>query len=399
MPSHAHSAISVLRVPHAARTFAAALTGRLCYGVTPLSLMLAITGTGRSYAVAGTAEALFAAGATVLAPFRARLIDRYGRRRTLLPMALAYAALLAALSVITWRHDVPSLLIIVGAGATGTCAPPLGPTMRALWNDLIPDSPDLLRGAFTLDSVAEEILFLVGPLIAGLVAAVAAPSAGLLVSATLVAGGTIALVTSPAMRPMSSEARKPVSAGRLGRGLLQPVLGALGTGTCLGSVSLLMVAFARLHHDAAAAAWCSAAMSGGSALGGMAYASARWKLTPRRQLPVLVAVPAIVLALAGMSPNLEVVVAAAFCMGICVSPGLSAAYLAGNHAVPAASRVRAGTWVNTAVNAGNTLGAATIGYAIASLPLRLCYVAAAVPAIALATATIFLIQPGKRPSA
>lgn len=296
MPLRAHSAIVILRFPHAARTFAAALTGRLCYGVIPLSLMLAITGSGRSYAVAGTAEALLAAAATVLAPLRARLIDRHGPRRALLPMALIFAALLAVLTALTWRHGVPSPLIIAAAGAAGSCAPPLGPTMRALWNDLVPDSPDLLRGAFTLDSVTEEILFLIGPLIAGLVAAVGVPSAGLLVSATLVAGGTIALVTSPAVRATTSRPAKAVSAGKLGRGLVQPVLGSLGTGLCLGSVGLLMVAFARAHHDAAAAAWCSAAMSGGSALGGLAYASVRWKLTPRQQLPVLVAVPAIALA-------------------------------------------------------------------------------------------------------
>lgn len=390
MPVRLQSAVAALRVPHAGRTFAAALAGRLCYGVTPLSLMLAITGDGRSYAVAGTAEALFAAGATVLAPFRARLIDRYGRRRALLPMALIFAALLALLSVLTWWRGVPYPFIIVAAGAAGSCAPPLGPTMRALWNDLIPDSPDLLRRAFTLDSVAEEILFLTGPLIAGLVATAVAPSAGLLVSAALVAGGTIVLVTSPAVRPMTNASEKAGSAGRLGRGLVQPVLGALGVGICLGSVGLLMVAFARLHHDAAAAAWCSAAMSGGSALGGVAYAAARWKPAPRRQLPFLVAVPAIVLALAGLSPNMVVMVVAAFAMGICISPGLSVAYLVGNHAVPPESRVRAGTWVNTAVNAGNTLGAATIGYAIVSLPLHFSYIVAAVPAVILA-ATAFCL--------
>ncbi|MBK3638946.1 MFS transporter, partial [Streptomyces sp. MBT97] len=47
-PSYA----AVLRVPHARRTFAAALTGRLSYGIVPLSVMLAVIRSSGSYTVA-----------------------------------------------------------------------------------------------------------------------------------------------------------------------------------------------------------------------------------------------------------------------------------------------------------------------------------------------------------
>ncbi|WBO65124.1 MFS transporter [Streptomyces camelliae] len=388
------SYVDVLRTPHATRTFGAALVGRLCYGITPLSLMLALTGSGRSYAVAGGAEALFAAGATLLAPLRARLIDRHGLRRALLPMALVFALLLAMLGATTWWHGVSVALIIGVAGAAGSCAPPLGPTMRALWNELIPESPDLLRRAFSLDTVAEEVLFLAGPLLAGLVATVAVPSAGLLLSATLVACGTTALVTSPVVRSATHNAKERGEAGRVGRAIVQPVLAALGIGLCLGTVSLLMVAFARFHHQGAAVAWCSAALSAGSALGGLAYGAVNWKLSSRKQLPILVAGPAIGIGLAGLSPNLVVLALMALCTGVCISPGLSAAYLVANQSAAPQARVRAGTWVNTAVNAGNTTGAATIGFAISNLPLHTSFALAAAPALVLAGAA-FLFVRGK----
>jgi hypothetical protein len=68
-----------------------------------------------------------------------------------------------------------------------------------------------------------------------------------------------------------------------------------------------MVAFARFHHRGAAVAWCSATLSAGSALGGLAYGAVDWKLPPRKQLPILVAVPAVGIAVAGgLSPNLVV---------------------------------------------------------------------------------------------
>ncbi|MCW2944386.1 MAG: hypothetical protein JWR24_1103, partial [Actinoallomurus sp.] len=129
-PSRIPSYAAVLRTPRACRVFGAALLGRLSYGILPLSLVLALTGATRSYAV-----------------------------------------------------------------AAGVCVPPLGPVMRTLWSELLSD-PALLRRGYSLDTVAEELLFVAGPLLAGLVANFATPSAGVALSAGLVLAGTLALVSS-----------------------------------------------------------------------------------------------------------------------------------------------------------------------------------------------------------
>lgn len=95
------SYLAVLRMPYAARTFGVALIGRLSYGVVFLSLILAVTHATGSYTVAGTFSALYGLTSSLLAPVRARLIDRRGLRRTLTPMATAYALLLAAIATAT----------------------------------------------------------------------------------------------------------------------------------------------------------------------------------------------------------------------------------------------------------------------------------------------------------
>ncbi|MFB9834794.1 hypothetical protein [Actinoallomurus acaciae] len=105
MSSSAPSYRAVLHTPHVRRVFGAALLGRSSYGIVPLALVLALTGATRSYAVAGGVMALFALTVSVLAPVRAGLIDRYGPRRALPPMAVAYALVLTALAAATWpRH-------------------------------------------------------------------------------------------------------------------------------------------------------------------------------------------------------------------------------------------------------------------------------------------------------
>lgn len=110
-----------------------ALVGRSSYGVVFLSLVLAVARITGSYATAGVVIAVFGLSSSLLSPFRARLIDRYGSRTVLPPMAVLYALLLAAMAAVTWQSGAPRALLWILAGACGACTPPLGPLMRTLW--------------------------------------------------------------------------------------------------------------------------------------------------------------------------------------------------------------------------------------------------------------------------
>lgn len=174
-PSVAPSYAAVLRTRNACRTFSASLLVRLSCGMVSLSLVLAIKETTGSYAVAGTVMALFALTSVFLSPVRAGLVDRYGPRRALCPMAAAYASLLTGLAFATAWPGTSGTLLGILAVPTGACTPPLGPVMRTLWSDLVP-ARRLLQRAYSLDAVAEELLFVTGPLLVGLLVQVAAPS-------------------------------------------------------------------------------------------------------------------------------------------------------------------------------------------------------------------------------
>lgn len=79
------------------------------------------------------------------------------------------------------------------------------------------------------------------------------------------------------------------------------------------------------------------------------------------------------------------------CVGLFVAPALSTAYLVADERATAKTRIQAGTWVNSAFNAGNAGGTTTAGLLLGRLPLSLCFVAAAVPTLA-STATA-LVRP------
>ncbi|MET7288144.1 MFS transporter [Streptomyces sp. NPDC005573] len=369
-PSYA----AVLRVPHARRTFAAALSARLSYGIAPLAVLLSVTRATGSLAVSGAVMSLFGGAMVFLMPVRASLIDRHGPRRALLPMAACYGLLLCVLTALVWRPGMPAPLIAGAAALAGACAPPLGPTMRALWAGLV-DDRHLLRRAYSLDGVAEELIFVSGPALVGVLVRFAPPAAGIPLSALLVVAGTGAFVMSPALagvRPGSRrEGRGPL------RGMLPPVVVAAGVGLALSGVELLVMAFmAARSYDTALVPWVLGALSAGSAVGGLVNGAVDWRGSARTRLAWFAAGLGLVVAAAGLAPGVWTFTAAMGCAGAFVAPALTTAYLLADETAGEGSRTRAGAWVNMAVNAGNSGGAMVAGLLIGALPLAVCFLLA-----------------------
>ncbi|MCM2425496.1 MFS transporter [Streptomyces sp. RKAG337] len=378
-PRPTASYAAVLRVPHARRTFAAALLGRLSYGIVSLSLLLSLAAATGSYAAAGMITTVFAATSVVLGPARAGLIDRWGARRALPTLATPYAVALSALCLATWRPGAPLWLLTLLSATAGTLTPPLGPTMRALWSALVPDKR-LLQRAFSLDTVAEEGLFMTGPLIAVAVR----PALGLALSAALVLIGTLALTASPAAKLLTAREPSAPAARLRSAGVRRAAYAAAGLGCCLGALELYVVVFADHHDRASAAGWILAAHAAGSAIGGLLYGRIAWRRPAAGRLPYLLAALALLFALTGAAPTVVLFALGIAAAGTVVSPTMATAYLAADELAPPGTATRASAWVNTGVNAGSSLGSGTAGLLVDRLPLPLCFLLAAAPPLLLA---------------
>ncbi|MER5547159.1 MFS transporter [Streptomyces sp. NPDC002589] len=388
MSTHAPSRPSyaaVLRVPHARRAFVSALAARLSYGTVSLSALLSVTRATGSYAVSGAVMSLFGAATVFLMPFRASLIDRYGPRRALLPMSMLYGTLLCALAALTWRPGASPVVIGAAAALAGACAPPLGPTMRALWSELVCDR-GLLQRAYSLDGVAEELLYVSGPVLIGVLVGFAPPASGILLSAFLIVTGTGVFTLSPALPGPRPRAAGRQRAGAL-RGLWAPVVVATGAGLALSGVDLLVMAFAAQHsYDPDVVPWVLGALSAGSALGGLANGAVRWRAPARVRLCWFAVGLGLVVAVAGLAPGLWTLTAAMACAGAFIAPALTTAYLLADETADDASRTRAGAWVNTGVNAGSSVGVMVAGVLVGRLPLGVCFLLAGAVAFVAALA-------------
>ncbi|MEV0194146.1 MFS transporter [Kitasatospora purpeofusca] len=398
---------AVLGAPHAGRTFAAALLGRLSYGVVPLALLLTVREATGSYSAAGAAMALFALASVLLSPVRAGLVDRHGPRRVLPPMAVLYGALLLAVVAATARPGVAPAAVGALVVAAGACTPPLGPVMRTFWRRLLPD-PVLLRRAFSLDGVAEELLFVTGPLLVGLLLPVLGPGGAVVVGAGLLLAGALLLVASPvaavgpdgrgetdgpdapaeahgaddpdAAAPPSGRRRRTPLGG--GRALRAAVLASAVTGLALGALDLMVLAFAEDRGRPETVGWILAALSAGSAVGGLGLGALDRPVPNAVRLPLFTAGLGLALAAAGHAPGPVLLGVAVGVAGFFVSPALTTSYLVADEAVAPEARTRAGAWVNTAFNAGSAVGGAGVGLLVGHLPLPLCFALAAAPALA-----------------
>jgi predicted MFS family arabinose efflux permease len=379
---------AVLRTPHACGAFVSSLVGRLCYGIVGLSLLLTLTAGGRGYGFAGLVMALFGASIVLVSPYRAWMVDRYGPRRALPLMAAGFAAPLVAIALIPARAGVNDSAIAVLAAAAGACAPPLGVVMRTLWSTLI-DDRNALQAAYSLDGVVEELLNVTGPVIVGVIVVAATPAAGLLVTAGLAVTGTGLFARSlparrwpaPVPRPAPGTQDEVHGKAAAGQAILAVAFVTGTIGLCLGALSLFIVAFSQARHDPAAVAWIEAALSVGSALGGLGYGAVAWRVSARRRLALLATGLAAILIPAALSPSLLVLALLTGLAGVLVSPALATAYVLADSLASPQARNRAGNWVNSGYNAGNSAGTVLTGQLIGRIPLSACLPALAAPAL------------------
>jgi predicted MFS family arabinose efflux permease len=365
---------AVLALPFALRTFAPALGGRLAYGLLPLATLFTIIDATGSYATAGLALALFGLTSITL-PAKARLADRLGHRRTLPVLAVVCAAALTA--AVTTRSPVAVVTLI---GLAGLAAPPLGPAMRSTWRRLT-EGTGLKERAYGLDSVAEETLYLVGPLLAGLLVALGPARNALLVTAFLLTAGTIGMVLPPPARHRSESDRRPGwDLGPLRSAALWPILAVLlvaGAGVSVAYTAAAAVA--RNHGSPGAAGWLEAAAALGGVIGGLVWARRRHRHRRAAHLAGLLAAQAGAAGLAasvtGSLPALAVIMAFG---GAAVSPLYVVAYLAADDLAPDGPGTEAGAWVNVVANAGSAGGSAAAGLLVQSSGPAWAFLAAGV---------------------
>jgi MFS family permease len=349
----------VLATPGALAFAIPGVVGRMPIAMLSLALVILLAAVTGSYGIAGAVSATAALAYAVMTPVAARLADRYGQARVLRPQVLVFAAATAALALCA-TDRAPVWALAVTAGLSRATMPSLGPMVRSRWSQLLA-STALLDTAFSLEGIADELIFITGPVLAVALAAGFTPVAGVLVTAALSVAGVAGLTGQRRTEPPAA----PVTRTH-GPALRSPALRVLIAMTvCLGAVfvavDLATIAFAARHGDKAAAGPLLGLYGLGSAIAGVWYGARYWRSSHASRLTAALAVTVLGVAPLAFMPGIWPMAAAITAAGLGISATLASSYRAAEMAVPAGQRTEAMSWLTTAAATGTALGAPLAG--------------------------------------
>ncbi|HEY5836604.1 MFS transporter [Streptomyces sp.] len=371
------------------RAFSAAgLIGRMPLSMLSIGIVTMISeGTGE-YGLAGALSAVLALSGAVCGPQVSRLVDRYGQRRVLPPVCAVTVAAIAFLAVGV-RAGAPRwtyFVCVLCAGLT----PSLGAMVRARWAEIHRGAPGLLHTAYSFESVVDEIVFILGPILAIGLSTGWFPEAGPLLAVAFLGTGVLLLAgqrsTEPPPHPRDrlsgrSALREP------GMGVLAGVF--VGTGAVFGAVEVVTVAFAEERGHKALASVVLATYALGSCLAGLVFGL----LTPRGTANGRFLLGTALMAVSMIPPllvgNLWLLAVALFFSGMTIAPTMVTAMGLVERQVPQAKLTEGMTWTSTGLTAGIAAGAGLAGRLIDEFGARAAFAVPAAAAV-IAVAVAFL---------
>jgi MFS family permease len=329
----------------------AAFVARLPIAMIGLGIVLLVVAERDQYGLAGAVSATFALVNAVAAPLIARLTDRLGQTRVLAPAVALYAFFLA-LFVVLVTAGAPTWTYFATAAATGVFAPSIGSLVRARWGFVLGSNPRLTT-AYAYESVLDEIIFVVGPLLVTLLATKVAPHAGLIAAAVLVVAGSAGLLAHRVSEPpprAGHEDGHPSALRSPGLAALMLIMAFIGG--VFGAVEISTVASADHAGRAGLAGPLLACYAGGSATSGLIFGAAHWQVSARRRLLLGTATMTVTVALLPFVGSLAVLAGARFVAGVGIAPTLISGFSLVERIVPEGTVTEGLTWATTGLIIG-----------------------------------------------
>jgi MFS family permease len=364
-----NSYLELLRTPGALAFSSAGFVGRMSmsmYGLGTVLLIALLTGR---YGLAGTVAAAGSIGYAVFGPFIAQRADRFGQRRVLLAQSAVFA-LSSAVFIACAELSAPLWTLLVTGVLAGASMPSTGSMVRTRWSMLVDGDERRLHTAFALESVNDELIFVIGPALVTVLATQFSPASGIVTASLLCIAGTVVFAlqrrTEPAPRPRPVPGAAGLAARRrlpaAGLATLAPAF--LLIGAMFSSIDLSTVAFATELGHRPVAGLILGTFALGSAVGGLWYGSRHWRAPVGRRFTITAAITVLGVSTFWAVPGLLALDAVGFVAGLAISPTLMAGYAILERQAQPHRRTEAMAWLSSTISVGVALGSALAGHII-----------------------------------
>ncbi|HRN29461.1 MAG TPA: MFS transporter [Terrimesophilobacter sp.] len=347
--------LELLRVGGVARIMSAQLVARFPTGMLSLAILLHIERTHDSYGAAGLVLAAMSIGQAIAGPMTSRWMGIWGMRPVI---TLTLTVCVAALSIIAFAPALPVAVYMIVGFIGGISTPPIQPAVRTIYPKMV--NARMLTPLFSLDASAQEIIWVVGPVVTVFIATGVTPVLAIGVAIGFMVVGGLWFLSSPEL----GKVRIPRSKRRFGSVLFRPpVLLATATGFLLvGACAAIEVGVVAVFgHDSPNSGIVLAIFSIGSLIGGLSLGHVGigpWSLA-RRMFVVFAG-----MALAAASLDFWWLSLALFVAGIGIAPALAVMFAIISASVKFSETAEAYGWVGTGQLIGAAIGSAIAGFMI-----------------------------------
>lgn len=345
-----------------ARAFSfAGWLARLPMPILGLGAVLLVEGETGSYGLAGAVAGTLALVGSLFSPQWARAVDRRGQSRVL-PVVFTGYLVFGVAFVAAVVLGAPTWTWFVLAGLCGACGPNIGAMVRARWAHAL--DREQRQTAFALESVVDEVVFVVGPPLVTLLATLINPPVGFLTGILIGVTGALWLArlrsTEPPVHGTGEGGPRRASALRSSTVLLVG-LAYLAVGAVFGAMDVVVVAYAEAEGAPALAGVALAVYAFGSLIAGLVYGVARLPGSlAARYLGCAVFFAAASQLLFAVD-SLGSLVGVVFLAGLAIAPVLVSGSTLVESRVPRTALTEALTWVVAGLTLGVTAGSALAG--------------------------------------
>lgn len=333
----------------------AQLVARFPNGMLSLAFLLHIEHVHHSYGAAGLVLAASSIGQAIAGPLTSRWMGVWGMRRVLI---LTTAVCAVAIGTIALSPVLPVVTYMILGFVAGVSTPPIQPAVRTIYPKMV--NSRQLTPLFSLDASAQEIIWVVGPVITTFLAIQISTVLAILVALAFLIGGGIWFISSPEV----GRVRIPRSKRNLGAVLAKPpvllatVTGFLLVGACAAVEAGVVAAFGQSGPESGIvlALFAVGSLIGGLALGHVPIGP--WALA-RRTFAIFVG-----MALAAVWLNFWWLAVTLLLAGIGIAPALAVMFAIVSSSVRFSETAEAYGWVGTGQLIGAALGSAAAGFFI-----------------------------------
>ncbi|GAA1628494.1 MFS transporter [Brevibacterium sanguinis] len=350
----------ILALPGALRFSMAGLVARMPIAVLGLGIVLFIQGVTGSYGLAGIVAAVYMIVQALTGPVIARLVDRRGQATVMVPIVVTHLIALSLLIVSVYL-DWWVGLTFVFAGIGGATVGSVGSLVRSRWSHLV-TSPRQLQTAFSWESVADELLFVSGPVIATILATAVWPPAGIILSMITAGIGSVLLYIQKSTEPppieRSTEAKGHVFSNP---GIFTIIIVNVFLGVNFGAIDVIAVAFSDEQGVKELAGFLLSAFALGSLISGAVYGAMSWKSQTHHRFGVTVSLLAIGTCTMLLARDMFTFGLILFIVGFTIAPSLVGANSVIQQLAPPRRLTEAFAWLGTSLGFGVAFGSAIAG--------------------------------------